>query len=437
MGAVFALFAAWYFWSPKAEGLTYNDRKGRLHFWGLFLGVMLKLAPSLVRLVLREIKGHTYRLDLLPWIREVQLNKILFDTRKSFIDLNIFYLIYIKVHYSVNIIYFYLYQFKFINFLFKFFTLTNNDPHAQLVEVKNSVIGITDIQKASQRLNTKDIQWLIGFTDGDGCLTMYKEKKYLNNWRHEYSIALNIKDIRLLYKIKKILGCGVIRKYNNVAIFNVKKIKHLIYIIIPIFDKYPLLTDKKRLTYLNFRNNLLQKALLSKRNITYDDIIFIKQLLDNVPNNLYNISIEDLFKYIDNHFFNNWLVGFTEAEGSFYFIKNNNSYTNIQNLSLSQIPIRAEFRLCKNNNFFLLNKIKEKLKIPRKVSLLTKSSNHYYIVEGSILSIQNIIDFYTNPNLIKFKGLKYLQFILWLKGIKNIVRYKNIKIPIKYGGDSF
>jgi cytochrome c oxidase subunit 1 len=32
MGAVFALFAAWYFWSPKAEGLTYNDRKGRLHF---------------------------------------------------------------------------------------------------------------------------------------------------------------------------------------------------------------------------------------------------------------------------------------------------------------------------------------------------------------------------------------------------------------------
>jgi hypothetical protein len=116
---------------------------------------------------------------------------------------------------------------------------------------------------------------------------------------------LNIKDIRLLYKIKKILGCGVIRKYNNVAIFNVKKIKHLIYIIIPIFDKYPLLTDKKRLTYLNFRNNLLQKALLSKRNITYDDIIFIKQLLDNVPNNLYNISIEDLFKYIDNHFFNN------------------------------------------------------------------------------------------------------------------------------------
>ena len=45
MGAVFALFAAWFFWSPKAEGLTYNDRKGRLHFWGLFIGVNLTFMP--------------------------------------------------------------------------------------------------------------------------------------------------------------------------------------------------------------------------------------------------------------------------------------------------------------------------------------------------------------------------------------------------------
>ena len=45
MGAVFALFAAWYFWSPKFEGLTYNDSKGKLHFWGLFIGVNLTFLP--------------------------------------------------------------------------------------------------------------------------------------------------------------------------------------------------------------------------------------------------------------------------------------------------------------------------------------------------------------------------------------------------------
>jgi hypothetical protein len=82
----------------------------------------------------------------------------LFDTRKSYYGLNNSYLNHIKDYYSVNFIYFCLYQFKFNNFLFKLFTLTNNDPNAQLVEVKNSVKKIADIQKASQRLNTKDIQ---------------------------------------------------------------------------------------------------------------------------------------------------------------------------------------------------------------------------------------------------------------------------------------
>jgi hypothetical protein len=108
-------------------------------------------------------------------------------------------------------------------------------------------------------------------------------------------------------------------------------------------------------------------------------------------------------------------VGFTEAEGSFYFVKK--KLSNLENLSESnklqaQIMIRAEFRLCQNNNFFLLDKIKEKLKIIRKVGLLSNSSNHYYIVAASNSSLQNVINFYTNPNLVKLKGMKYLEFML-------------------------
>jgi hypothetical protein len=102
------------------------------------------------------------------------------------------------------------------------------------------------------------------------------------------------------------LGCGIVRKYNNVAIFKIKKINHLIYIIIPIFDKYPLLTEKKRLIYLNFRNSLLKKVLINKRNIfNKNDIIYVKYLLNNAPNNLYKILVEDLLKKIDNSFFEN------------------------------------------------------------------------------------------------------------------------------------
>jgi LAGLIDADG endonuclease len=444
MGAVYALFAAWYFWSPKFDGLTYNDTKGKIHFWGMFIGVKDKLAPSLVFTVFALFKNECKGQNVYShsWGKDgiIQLNKILFDTRNSFLDLNKNYLNFIKGNYSKNLLYLRVlcarYQFKFYLF-FKFFLLTKNYLNAQLVEVKDSVNDITDIQKASQRLNTKDIQWLVGFTDGDGCLTMYKENKWLNNWRHEYAIGLSIKDIRLLYKIKDILGCGTIIKYNNLAIFKIKKIKHLIYIIIPIFDKYPLLTEKKRLIYLNFRNSLLKKALISKINMTNDDIIYVKQLLDNIPDNLYSISIEDLFKNLDNYFFDNWLVGFTEAEGSFYFIKNKIDFPKYKdNILQVESLLRAEFRISQNNNLFLLNKIKEKLKISRKVSLQSNSSYHYYVLAGSNVSIQNVINFYTNTKLVKFKGIKYLQFVLWLKGIKNVIRHNKIKIPANYGGDT-
>jgi len=40
MGAVFALFAGFYYWAPKVVGKTYNDFLGKIHFWTLFVGVL-------------------------------------------------------------------------------------------------------------------------------------------------------------------------------------------------------------------------------------------------------------------------------------------------------------------------------------------------------------------------------------------------------------
>jgi hypothetical protein len=39
MGAVFALFAGFYYWTPKIIGLTYNELLGKIHFWAMFVGV--------------------------------------------------------------------------------------------------------------------------------------------------------------------------------------------------------------------------------------------------------------------------------------------------------------------------------------------------------------------------------------------------------------
>lgn len=46
MGAVFALFAGFYFWAPKIVGKTYNEFLGKVHFWTLFVGVNLTFFPQ-------------------------------------------------------------------------------------------------------------------------------------------------------------------------------------------------------------------------------------------------------------------------------------------------------------------------------------------------------------------------------------------------------
>jgi cytochrome c oxidase subunit 1 len=46
MGAVFALFSAWYFWIPKILGLDYNRMLGKVHFWLLFIGVNVTFFPQ-------------------------------------------------------------------------------------------------------------------------------------------------------------------------------------------------------------------------------------------------------------------------------------------------------------------------------------------------------------------------------------------------------
>lgn len=46
MGAVFALYSAWYFWIPKILGVDYNKSWGKAHFWILFVGVNVTFFPQ-------------------------------------------------------------------------------------------------------------------------------------------------------------------------------------------------------------------------------------------------------------------------------------------------------------------------------------------------------------------------------------------------------
>jgi len=108
--------------------------------------------------------------------------------------------------------------------------------------------------EASQRLHAGNLSYayLVGLFEGDGYFTVTKKGKYL---AYELGIELSIKDVQLLYKIKSLLGIGVVsfRKRNEIEMVSlrIRNKDHLKKIIIPIFDKYPMFSNKQY-DYLRF-----------------------------------------------------------------------------------------------------------------------------------------------------------------------------------------
>jgi cytochrome c oxidase subunit 1 len=46
LGAVFGLFAGFYYWFPKMSGYLYDERMAKLHFWMMFIGVNVTFFPQ-------------------------------------------------------------------------------------------------------------------------------------------------------------------------------------------------------------------------------------------------------------------------------------------------------------------------------------------------------------------------------------------------------
>jgi cytochrome c oxidase subunit I len=46
LGAVFSIFAGFYYWFPKMSGYMYNEKLGHVHFWVMFVGVNLTFFPQ-------------------------------------------------------------------------------------------------------------------------------------------------------------------------------------------------------------------------------------------------------------------------------------------------------------------------------------------------------------------------------------------------------
>ena len=141
-----------------------------------------------------------------------------------------------------------------LGFAYDIFLIPISIIYVKIAMTWRQSAGVRSIHtsEASQRLHAEDLRYayLVGLFEGDGYFTITKKGK---NLIYELGIELSIKDVQLIYKIKALLGIGVVsfRKINEIekVTLRIRDKNHLKNFIIPIFDKYPLLTKK----YYNYK----------------------------------------------------------------------------------------------------------------------------------------------------------------------------------------
>lgn len=166
-----------------------------------------------------------------------------------------------------------------------------------------------------QRLNVEDsfFPYFVGLIEGYGLFTISKSGKY---FQFEIGLELSIRDLDLINYIKSKLGVGTIfiRKSNNrpeMVIFRVRNKQDLKGVLMPIFNKYPLLTIK-HYDFIRFK-----ECLFAESNEIIKAHTKNKYIRPLTPVNTLNTIL-------NAHYFSSWLIGFIESEACFSIYKPTN-----------------------------------------------------------------------------------------------------------------
>jgi LAGLIDADG endonuclease len=201
--------------------------------------------------------------------------------------------------------------------------------------------------------------------------------------------------MRALYFIKKQLGYGSVYKElkTDNADFRIRDINIINKIIFPIFDKYSLLTSKQ-FNYLKFKKaySIMVDEKLSKEE--KNDLLF--KLKNEKKPDGYISHVWDIINYKVNStkdvnlvMSKQWLVGFTEAEGSFYLVKKTDN------------RLVHGFEITQKLDLIVLKSIASILGIS-----VTKKKLYNTVVTTNSRAISNIINYYKNT----MKGMKALEY---------------------------
>lgn len=120
--------------------------------------------------------------------------------------------------------------------------------------------------------------WISGFTAGDGCfsVSLLKSKARLGetSWIR-FILTQHNRDYNLMNSLLQYFGCGTLNKDSKATYLVVQKISDIIEIIIPFFDKYPIIGVKAK-DYEDFKE--VAQLMKSKAHLTKDGLETIRKI---------------------------------------------------------------------------------------------------------------------------------------------------------------
>ena len=293
---------------------------------------------------------------------------------------------------------------------FNLYNSSKNSSSLTLIRLREKNL-IKDLKLRIKRRNyaTKDLklplnwfnEWLVGLTDGDGTFTIDRQKNG-KKWGLVFKVSQKKTNAQVLYYIKERQGYGHITKSNDNWCLRIRDRKKQENIIFPIFDNFPLVTIK----YFDY-------VIIKKAHEVLLDSTIDTKTRNELKENLYSqlqIGPDLNFKSLvweqpgDYKISKPWLIGFWEAEGSFYIVqKDEDRYSH-------------GFGITQKYDKQILDQISQLVKSSNKVKFNQKG--FYSFDSTSHQTNLNVINYFYNGQINYFIGIKSLQFTIWRRTLK-------------------
>jgi len=147
-------------------------------------------------------------------------------------------------------------------------------------DVKPMILPST-VTEFTVETNSIDPYWMVGFTEAEGCFFVViqennSSEKGNASVKIGYQVTQHIRDTSFIKSLKTFFGCGRSEPSGRNGIsFRVSKIKDIVSIIVPFFEKYPLLGSKSK-DFLDWKE--VVKIMESKSHLTPEGLSKIKEI---------------------------------------------------------------------------------------------------------------------------------------------------------------